>query len=97
MTKNEILEILKTLKPRYQQDGLILVGLFGSFSRGEEKSDSDVDIVYEIEKGKTFSMFKYLKYLADLEKYLDHKVDLVRAETIKSDLKPYIYKDMIYV
>jgi uncharacterized protein len=97
MNKNEILEILKTLKPQYQQDGMNIVGLFGSFARGEEKSDSDVDIVYEIEKGKTFSMFKYLKYLADLEKSLQHKVDLVRAETIKRDLKPYIYKDIIYV
>lgn len=97
MTQNEIIDILKTLKPRYQQDGMILVGLFGSFSRGEEKEGSDVDIVYEIEKGKSFSMFKYLRYLADLEKYLHRKVDLVRAETIKNDLKPYIYKDMIYV
>ena len=42
-------------------------------------------------------MFKYLKYLGDLEKSLNHKVDLVRAETIKADLKPYIYKDLIYV
>lgn len=97
MTQNEIIDILQTLKPQYQQEGIILVGLFGSFSRGEEKEGSDVDIVYEIEKGKKFSMFKYLKYLADLEKYLQRKVDLVRAETIKSDLKPYIYKDMIYV
>ncbi len=97
MTQNEIIDILQTLKPQYQQEGIILVGLFGSFSRGEEKEGSDVDIVYEIEKGKKFSMFKYLKYLADLEKYLHRKVDLVRAETIKSDLKPYIYKDMIYV
>ena len=97
MTQNEIIDILKTLKPQYQQEGMILVGLFGSFSRGEEKEGSDVDIVYEIEKGKSFSMFKYLKYLADLEKYLHHKVYLVRAETIKNDLKPYIYKDLIYV
>lgn len=97
MTKNEILEILKTLKPQYQQEGINIIGLFGSFARGEEKSDSDIDIVYEIEKGKTFSIFKYLKYLAELEKYLHHKVDLVRAETIKNDLKPYIYKDIIYV
>lgn len=97
MTKNEILETLKALKPQYQKDGLILVGLFGSYSRGDERSDSDIDIVYEIEKDKKFSMFKYLKYLSDLEKSLNHKVDLVRAGTIKADLKPYIYKDLIYV
>lgn len=97
MTKNEILETLKALKPQYQKDGLVLVGLFGSFSRGEEQSDSDIDIVYEIEKDQKLSMFKYLKYLSDLEKSLNHKVDLVRAETIKADLKPYIYKDLIYV
>lgn len=94
MTKIEILKTLKALKPQYQKDGLILVGLFGSFSRGEEQSDSDIDIVYEIEKNQKFSMFKYL---SDLEKSLNHKVDLVRAETIKADLKPYIYKDLIYV
>lgn len=97
MTKTEILQTLKALKPQYQKDGMILVGLFGSFSRGEEQSDSDIDIVYEIEKDQKFSMFKYLKYLGDLEKSLDHKVDLVRAETIKADLKPYIFKDIIYV
>jgi uncharacterized protein len=97
MTKTEILNTLKVLKPQYQQDGLVLVGLFGSFSRGEEQSDSDIDIVYEIEKDQKFSMFKYLKYLDALEKSLNHKVDLVRAETIKADMKPYIYKDLIYV
>jgi uncharacterized protein len=87
MTKTEILQTLKALKPQYQQDGL----------RGEEQSDSDIDIIYEIEKDQKFSMFKYLKYLGDLEKSLNHKVDLVRAETIKTDLKPYVYKDLIYV
>lgn len=97
MTKNEILETLKVLKPQYQKDGVVLVGLFGSFARGEEQSDSDIDIVYEIEKDQKLSMFKYLRYLGDLEKSLNHKVDLVRAETIKADLKPYIYKDLIYV
>lgn len=97
MTKIEILQTLKTLKPKYQRDGLILVGLFGSFSRGEERADSDIDIVYEIEKDRKFSMFKYLKYLSDLERSLNHKVDLVRDATIKSDLKPYVYKDLIYV
>jgi uncharacterized protein len=88
MKKTEILQTLKALKPQYQKDGLILVGLFGSFSRGEEQSDSDIDIVYEIEKNQKFSMFKYL---GDLEKSLNHKVDLVRVKTIKADLKPYIY------
>jgi hypothetical protein len=97
MTKIEIIKTLQDLKPQYQKDGLILVGLFGSFSRGDERVDSDIDIVYEIEKDKKFSMFKYLKYLSNLEHSLQHKVDLVRAQTIKADLKPYIYKDMIYV
>lgn len=37
MTKIEILQTLKALKLQYQKDGLILMGLFGSFSRGEEQ------------------------------------------------------------
>lgn len=97
MTKNAILETLKKLKPKYQKDGVILVGLFGSCSRGEESADSDIDILYEIEKDKSFSMFKYLKYVAELEESLKRKVDLVRVEKIKPELKPYIYKDIVYV
>jgi hypothetical protein len=42
-------------------------------------------------------MFKYLKVNSLLEEFFNRKVDLVRDETVKPQVKSYIEKDLIYV
>ena len=34
LTKDEILDYLKEIKPKLQEDGIIKLGLFGSFAKG---------------------------------------------------------------
>lgn len=97
MTKTEIITTLKKLKPKYEQEGLVLLGLFGSYSRDEANESSDIDILYRIGKDRRMSMFRYLKYLSELEQTFHHKVDLVRDETLKPDLKPYVEQELIRV
>jgi predicted nucleotidyltransferase len=97
LTKNEIIAKLKELKPKYQKQHINKLGLFGSYSRDEAKEDSDIDIVFEIDKDAKFSMFKYLRLNKELEDIFNHKVDLVRESTIKSSIKNYIQKDILYV
>jgi predicted nucleotidyltransferase len=44
----EVLALLKTFMERQRSEyGLISLGVFGPFARGEARSDSDVDIVFE--------------------------------------------------
>ena len=98
MTKEEILAYLKSKQQFfYDNFGIKFVGLFGSFSRDEAKDSSDIDILYHLEENKKLSMFKYLKVNSLLEEFFNRKVDLVRDETIKPELKNYIEKDLIYV
>lgn len=98
MTKEEILSYLKSKQQFfYDNFGIKFVGLFGSFSRDEAKDSSDIDILYHLEENKKLSMFKYLKVNSLLEEFFNRKVDLVRDETIKPELKNYIEKDLIYV
>jgi uncharacterized protein len=98
MTKEEILAYLK-LKQQFFYDnfGIKFVGLFGSFSRDEAKDSSDIDILYHLEENKKLSMFKYLKVNSLLEEFFNRKVDLVRDDTVKPQVKSYIEKDLIYV
>jgi uncharacterized protein len=98
MTKEEILAYLK-FKQQFFYDnfGIKFIGLFGSFSRDEAKDSSDIDILYHLEENKKLSMFKYLKVNNLLEEFFNRKVDLVRDETIKPQVKSYIEKDLIYV
>ncbi|MFA6144234.1 MAG: nucleotidyltransferase domain-containing protein [Sulfuricurvum sp.] len=43
LQQNEILAILRQLKPHYKQEGLILLGLFGSFAKETQHNFSDID------------------------------------------------------
>jgi predicted nucleotidyltransferase len=70
------------------------IGVFGSCARGDESSDSDVDIIVELAE-PTFDNYMDLKFR--LEEVLQRPVDLVMADTVKPRLKSIIEKEMIYV
>jgi len=72
---------LKELRRIY---GVAEIGVFGSFVRGEQQENSDVDILVEFSRPVGFVAFMRLE--AHLEKLLGRKVDLVS----KKALKPYI-------
>ena len=51
--------------------------LFGSFARGEEREDSDVDILFEPDMSQHFSLFTLGGMYMDLKDLLEREVDLV--------------------
>ena len=60
--------------------------LFGSYSRGEETAESDVDILVEFDRtGKPVTLLTYARIWRELEERLGRSVDLVEEGT----LKPY--------
>jgi len=98
MKKQDILNYLKSNQEYYNsQFGIQFIGLFGSFARNEASDNSDIDILYKIIKDKKLSMFKYLELNKQLEDFFHKKIDLVRDETLKPQVKNYIQKDISYV
>ena len=98
MQKQEILNYLKSHQEYYyNQFGIRFVGLFGSYAREEADEKSDIDILYKIDKDKQLSIFQYLKLNKQLEDFFRTKIDLVRDETLKPQLKQYIRKEITYV
>lgn len=51
--------------------------LFGSFSRGEQREDSDIDILILPDKSHHFSLFTLNGIYADLKDLLGREVDLI--------------------
>lgn len=51
-TKEAILKALEENMKEIREFGVKKLGLFGSFVRGEQKDESDIDILVEFEKGK---------------------------------------------
>ena len=67
--------------------------LFGSFQRGEDNKNSDVDILVEVSKETT--LFDLIDIKSELEKVLKKKVDLVEYKGIKSALRDSILSSQL--
>ena len=70
--------------------------LFGSCSRGEERPDSDVDILVALYHSKPIGM-RYFQMITDLEDKLGRTVDLVTEDGLKSYARPYVNHDKIMI
>lgn len=69
------------------------IGVFGSYARGAERPESDVDIIVELDV-PTFDHYMDLKFR--LEEVLRRPVDLVMADTVKPRLRPIIERETVY-
>jgi len=96
MNLKEIERILAEHKEElYQKYKIKEIGIFGSFVRGEESKESDVDIVVEFEEVP--GLIKFIEIEEYLSKLLGRKVDLVRKPAIRKELKDKILKEVVYV
>ena len=71
------------------------LGVFGSFVRGEQKKNSDVDILVEF--SQTPGFFEFLKVENFLSGLLKKRVDLVMKDSLKPTIGRYIREEVIYV
>lgn len=95
-TKNEIFDIIRRSQSQIRALGVKRLGLFGSFVRGEQRIDSDVDLLVEFEEGqKTFDHFIQLSFL--LEDLLGRRVELVTSDSLSPHIGPYILREVEYV
>ena len=56
--------------------------LFGSYSRGEETPDSDIDIMVDLDKSRPIGLFQYVNMKLDLQDLLHRDVDLVETDEL---------------
>lgn len=68
--------IIEILRHYFSTQPVLKAWLFGSFSRGEETLNSDVDIIVSLDKSKPIGL-KFFGMWSDLEDLLGRKVDLV--------------------
>lgn len=102
MTKETIVAKLKELKPKYEKEGVIICGVFGSFARGEARDVSDIDIAYKLDEKLFFSKYggfsgatKLASIATELEKEFQKKVDFVSINSINQELNSAIRKDLV--
>jgi len=94
--KTEILKFLaehqEQIRQKYKAE---VKGLFGSFVRGEENGDSDIDVLVDFDERA--DLFDYVGLGLFLEEKLNRKVDVVPQGSLREEIKTGVLKELVPV
>ena len=82
--RKEILEIAA-------RNGAVNVRVFGSVARGEDRPDSDIDFLVNLESGR--SLLDLARLLRELNTLLDYPVDVITEAGLRPRIKPQVLRD----
>jgi uncharacterized protein len=86
---------IETLRKVTEKFHPTLLGVFGSYSRGENVRGSDLDILVDFQK--KVSLLDLIGMEQKLSELFGFKVDLITQGSLNKNLKPYIEKDLIRI
>ena len=96
LTLQDCIQKLQDFKSNFgAKYGILKLGIFGSVARQENREDSDIDIVVEVERPTLSLMYELREVLKHL---FGCEVDLVRfRDSLRPLFKSNIQRDVIYI
>lgn len=86
-TLDTVCERLAAVEPELRRRGVRHLAVFGSVARGDDSSDSDVDLAVEIEAGRSFSLIRMEDTRLFLEDALRRSVDLGEIDSFRPHVR----------
>jgi len=91
--KDEILTALATLEKPLRERGLKSLAVFGSVIRGEARTESDIDVLVDVEPDVRFSLIDLVALKDFLEDRLNRKVDVVTKSGLESTIRDRVLSE----
>lgn len=91
-----VLAVLRAHESDLRRKGIMRAAIFGSVARGQPDTDSDVDIMVELDPANVPSLFTYLGIARELEEWLGRKVDLAVRDSLKQYVRPQAEAEAVY-
>jgi hypothetical protein len=93
--REEILRLLSEAKPRLEREFQVRrLALFGSYARGDQREDSDVDVLVDVDPSIGL---RFVSLAERIEEVLGLTVDLVSTRAVKPRAWELIERELIYV
>ena len=96
MKSEEILARLRENEMALRARGVTHAALFGSRARGDNRPDSDIDIMIEFDPAARVTVFNYAGLKDYIASLFDGQVDVVNREGLKPYVRPTVTTDAIY-
>ena len=93
---SEISDILKQHKKEFEDKYKVKeIGIFGSYSKGQQKKTSDIDILVDFDEVP--DLFTFLEFESYVEKLIKVRTDMVRKNVLRPELKDKILDEVVYL
>ena len=96
MKREQILARLRENEAALRELGVAHAALFGSRARGDQRPESDTDIMIEFDPAARITVFDYAGLKDYIAALFDGRVDVVNRDGLKPYLKPAVTTDAIY-
>lgn len=96
MDREHILAQLRANETGLRARGVTHAALFGSRARGDDRPDSDADIMIEIDPNARVTVYDYVAIKEYISNLFDGRVDVVDREGLKPYVRPAAATDAIY-
>jgi hypothetical protein len=83
--------------PYLRQLGISQAGVFGSVARGDDRPDSDVDILIELNPDHHLTLLSMVELELKISEKLNKKVELVIGANLKPGIKAHVLNEVVYV
>jgi hypothetical protein len=92
----EVKRIIEKYKPTLKEKFKVKsVGLFGSYVKGDQSEQSDLDVLVEFYE--TIDLFEFIRLENLLSEIIGVKVDLVMKDALKPQIRDRILEEVIYI
>ncbi len=96
MTRSEIIARLCENEAALRAHGVSHAALFGSRARGDNRLDSDTDIMIEIDPDAAVGVYEYVSIKEFIAALFEGPVDVTDREGLKPYIRPAATTDAIY-
>ena len=87
---------IQILKDYFSAQPVIKAYLFGSYSREDATTDSDLDILVDLDYSKHIGL-GFVTMQDELQQKLHKKIDLVSSKAISKHIQPFVDKDKVLI
>lgn len=96
MNRDEALKVLRRSEADLRARGVRRAALFGSLARGDNRPDSDIDVMVEIDPEASIGVYDYVELKDYIAALFDGPVDVVSRDSLKPYLRPAATGDAVY-